>query len=604
MTKLDLPPEVSAESESLSALWSPLGDAARSVEDADESHLLNLLASVASFHPQPDNWLTPYGPAIALIGQRTPIPADLSPDEIAALAAVADLVPHARLRARIYDVLSLSAGGAMRVDYSTRSIEALMSQAPRHGTWFGEHEAWERAIVVCRRYGQPLETVLAALTGQLLQVVYESDQGYFPLQAASLLRRHGLARGAAAEVGNHLVEIANASEGSSDQERAYRDEASAWLSWNGDFEGSHDQSLLIMKSLSMEGDLAATTPSEGPMRAANLFERALKRLRNVPRSVRDAHGLAGYETYLAQRIRVVGQQATEAMHSFESEAVDLTEVAHEIIGRITGLEPLPALVEFARLAPFASIDSEQKRAKETLAEHPMLGIFGTVHYASDGRVVHKSAGLGTGTTYGVDTQEWRQIMQGYTFRIQTLVTGLIVPGYRVLANEHRLAFADFEVIVRDCTLVPSDHVRQFARALHHGYNGDFASAAQLLAPQMESLVRHHFAAAGEVTSVIGADGTEDEVGLSALVEREVTESIFGRDLAFEFRALLCDPLGPNLRNEVAHGLLDDNVASGAAAVYLWWFGFKLVFLPYWSRLRAAAPADTETPLADPGAETE
>jgi hypothetical protein len=34
------------------------------------------------------------------------------------------------------------------------------------------------------------------------------------------------------------------------------------------------------------------------------------------------------------------------------------------------------------------------------------------------------------------------------------------------------------------------------------------------------------------------------------------ETIFGKDLSFEIKALFCDPFGPNLRNELAHGLLD------------------------------------------------
>lgn len=72
------------------------------------------------------------------------------------------------------------------------------------------------------------------------------------------------------------------------------------------------------------------------------------------------------------------------------------------------------------------------------------------------------------------------------------------------------------------------------------------------------------------------------------------EQIFGEDLAYEIRALLCGPLGPNLRNRVAHGLVAAAEAEGTHGLYLWWFALKLVYTQYFNRLHANdAPADDE-----------
>ena len=56
-------------------------------------------------------------------------------------------------------------------------------------------------------------------------------------------------------------------------------------------------------------------------------------------------------------------------------------------------------------------------------------------------------------------------------------------------------------------------------------------------------------------------------------------------MSFEIKALFCDPFGSNLRNEVAHGLLDDGVCWSVYAVYAWWFGLKLVFNTFFNTLR-------------------
>jgi hypothetical protein len=58
--------------------------------------------------------------------------------------------------------------------------------------------------------------------------------------------------------------------------------------------------------------------------------------------------------------------------------------------------------------------------------------------------------------------------------------------------------------------------------------------------------------------------------------------VFGDDLAFELKALFCDPFGPNLRNELAHGLLDDADCRSAASIYAWWLGLRMVFNAWWN----------------------
>ena len=55
-------------------------------------------------------------------------------------------------------------------------------------------------------------------------------------------------------------------------------------------------------------------------------------------------------------------------------------------------------------------------------------------------------------------------------------------------------------------------------------------------------------------------------------------------MSFEIRALFCEPVGPNLRNEIAHGLLDDQTCRSATAVYAWWYALKLVFSTFWNAL--------------------
>jgi hypothetical protein len=47
-------------------------------------------------------------------------------------------------------------------------------------------------------------------------------------------------------------------------------------------------------------------------------------------------------------------------------------------------------------------------------------------------------------------------------------------------------------------------------------------------------------------------------------------------------------LGQNLRNRVAHGLINDAEAESPEMLSAWWFAFRLAFVPYYNALHSAA----------------
>ena len=73
--------------------------------------------------------------------------------------------------------------------------------------------------------------------------------------------------------------------------------------------------------------------------------------------------------------------------------------------------------------------------------------------------------------------------------------------------------------------------------------------------------------------------------MSALVDKEYIEEIFGENFVFEFKAMFCDSQGFNLRNDLTHGILDDERYFSLEAVYAWHIVFRLVFNSYWIAAR-------------------
>ena len=80
------------------------------------------------------------------------------------------------------------------------------------------------------------------------------------------------------------------------------------------------------------------------------------------------------------------------------------------------------------------------------------------------------------------------------------------------------------------------------------------------------------------TTTIDSEGIENENGLSTLMKLDKAIPTFGENLAFEIKSIFTESLGFNLRNEVAHGLLNDNSANSIASIYAWWMILRLVVL--------------------------
>ncbi|WP_439248174.1 DUF4209 domain-containing protein [Micrococcus luteus] len=72
------------------------------------------------------------------------------------------------------------------------------------------------------------------------------------------------------------------------------------------------------------------------------------------------------------------------------------------------------------------------------------------------------------------------------------------------------------------------------------------------------------------------------------------EDIFGAGIVMEMKAMLIVQGGLNLRNDIAHGLLDDNSAWSYSALYMWWFCLRLVTWPVIEMISRARTQSAES----------
>ncbi|MDI6024055.1 DUF4209 domain-containing protein [Leucobacter sp. UT-8R-CII-1-4] len=576
-------------------MGSPLRAIADDAEiDDDVRFVAGLLATISWFMPNGDDWTNPYGPFATFGDRRSSIPADFTEADIAVLGAVIDLIPSLILRSRVLDVVAITGDPSLRPTRHVEQLQALVDHGVTSEAISHASEQWERGLAVAVRFRGVASAQLDEIERQLVEAASTSSDGELAVRAARMLGENRLGREHAAAIAEHLAAHAEGIESIAAQNTL--EVAAEWYLRADDPGSAEETTYAIVQRLIAEADASQA------FRASIHLELALKILRTLSRAARERLGAIDLPTELARRIRESGAAAIGQMQTFTTEREDLGSQVTELLAVIRSDDPVESIRRFAGLQPFASASTARTEAEEVGQQSPVSLLVTRRTLSSDGRTVYRSPESDDATIYGEKAEIWEGMIQYYRQRVN-LLGGILLPrAWRQLSTAHRLHIGDFQALASGSAIVPSTHEGVFARGLYYGYNGDFGAAVHLLAPAVEALVRLHLANAGERTSVISADGNENEVGLSGLMENERVIDIFGEDIVFELRALLCGPIGPNLRNEVAHGLIGDTVFSSGVSVYLWWFTLKLVFMPYWNALHDPGAAEAREPAA-PGQES-
>jgi hypothetical protein len=125
-------------------------------------------------------------------------------------------------------------------------------------------------------------------------------------------------------------------------------------------------------------------------------------------------------------------------------------------------------------------------------------------------------------------------------------------------------------------MIPPRREEFFIRGLAAGFRSDLLVALHLLVPQIENSLRWVLHNLGAIPGSIDDDGIEEDWPLQRCLHHQKVKECLGADLVFELRSLLIEKGGTNLRNLLAHGLLDAAACNSVEGFYVWWLVFRIV----------------------------
>jgi hypothetical protein len=265
-----------------------------------------------------------------------------------------------------------------------------------------------------------------------------------------------------------------------------------------------------------------------------------------------------------------------------SSSLDITDIVSKAIEQVKGKSALDALLNLATIANPLNSTSLRSQAEENKKKYLLQSLFPKVYVNALGRVIARQP---------IDEEEsLRADMCTLANEFHSIhAQAIIEPARRQVLSEHNIRVADFVALLSNHRLIPAGREMLVARGLHAGLTGDFLVSTHLLVPQLEESVRYLLIQVQVIASALDDRGIQEELDLNRTLcsskYAEPLSKVLNDDLVFEMRCLLVERFGANLRNDMAHGLLDHDSFYSPSSRYLWWLAFHLYSFPVLAKLK-------------------
>ena len=575
-----------------------MGDVFRqAVTDAEASNddtalrVYRVLFASCSYHFKPEDKGEPYGPMMQMDGKRTAIPSDFTGEQARVLAEIGSKLQHHALRARLSDIGWLAdrrnhRAATAAIDAFVETVKEMTASRSDAGPdgpifcWYEARNALTRALVIGRASGwdKPAvaraKTVLTNLRSEAFQV---GDQRAFASYAALDLTQ-GVSD--VAQIAAEAETMAAAAGDDPHQATEF------WMMAAQAHQRGRSQEAAarcVVEASNVHARFAETSPGSTIMATHHLTQ-AIELLRGVPKQLRPPGRVEELGARLVRRQADIHDEMATISHP-----IDLEGIVEQTLALFRDAPLHECLAKFATLDRILSKEDLVKEAIEQAHKTPFASIFAGIQHDREGKVVARTGGSPDfGAPPEGDTLK-SDIARRLGLDRHITLPGCIEPVRLFLHNTHSITKDDLEPILFHSPFVPNNRMHTFSIGFQRMFTGDYMSAAYFLIPQLENSLRYLLKQAGQNVSIIHANQTQENIGLSALLGRlrPQLESITGPDIAFYIEMLFDYRGGPNLRNTITHGQIDDDQFWSIDTRYGCWFIYYLTcacLLPYWDQI--------------------
>ncbi len=536
------------------------------------SKAMQVLGGAISMHLQHPSH-APFGPVFRSSEGRSMSMEDLGEHDVALLARAAHEAPTPWIRARFAD-LAVTADGRTPPDWrlGRLAIDAYLDYV---ASVFGTADAiraldeLQRSLVLFWVYAKKDHSLWDRFWAVILDEVPHSIEHNWPglafrLCDEAISRNRKACETILPQIENKAISL----------EATDPQEASRW----------HAQAHRLNKRLGKhkEASMSLMAQGEAMARAAELAAQQQPMI--APMHMTEAISLLRKAKAAPSRIQelrdqlVTYERASLDHYGHFSAKTDVSEWVKWIDEQIAAPDFFSALLRSTyRAGQWLNLEEIEKRVRQQSSEHPLSSLFTTTHVNSDGMVVSQRPPLDLNDPVSV-----RQYAINSARDIDIPMRASVMVSHitDTLYTTYQPSFHAIKELVEASPITPAGQVETLARGLFSGFIDDWLAASVYLIPAVEPFVRAQLKRIGAHTTGMNEDGTQHEKTLGEMLDMPEAERFFGKNLVFEFRVLLTDSEGFNLRNAYCHGLMTDRELQNAAIMSLWWTFWRMILFPW------------------------
>ena len=535
---------------------------------------LLLLANICLLKLNSESRNDPFQPFMTYGNKRSFLPIDLTDEEILYLSSIVDEDLPPILKARIADIL-WTYSKPKNKKHSEIAIENYISMDVFDDFFEPDvYVFWERAVMLAKQTKN--SSLIEKIKSKLLNKIDNpsTSWNFHLLKIIEIFDNTDLDKGLNHELAEKLLE--KQKEFNHEQQfhiaEQYLELAAKLFKKSGNEEDSYKSLALLSQATENHGDYRK---NESAMVANSFYKLALQRYREIPNSYRNTLQIDQKLDTVQDKITQSGLLITDELQLISTKQMNISELQEQSINHVKDKQTaFESLLYFSGVSS-CNFESIWKSTERYIQNSVVSSLFGATSVSLDGRKISSIPPLALD---GNNRNEviLKNAIKNFGIHIHLAVKGRILPALNQIQEEHIFP-KDFLVdLCKLSDIVPEKREILVTNALYQGFEWDFRSAIHLLAPQAENMVRQLLKRNRFVTTHIDQNGIENEMGLSSLVSIDGAREILGDDLWFELQAVFTDSLSANLRNEVGHGLLDDDTSNSLYSVYAWWMILRLV----------------------------
>ena len=516
----------------------------------------------------------------------------LTEEHLNFLTEIAPEISDAELKARVADILWIKKGdyrmGELAVDAYLESARKL--EDPEEWPYCAERI--ERALRLAPKFKDKLEVVFAYIEEVLdrykaedplwlsvkLMEILQDKNNIDILRNKQLLDTAKYA--ALAEKGAIFAESSK----EWDKARNYWKIKAEWHRIEKNVEKAYTARMLAAETYIKEAEDSLTKHPNPYSKASHDLQKAFEAFERLK-----SQGTEEERTAINTRLEEIHKRLIEYQQKSSSELIRIYSefnISDEIElarSQVKGKEFQEAILALAFLGTPPKVSDLRQRLEETAK---LSSFFPIVKMNEMGKVVAHQPTNPHEVEEAIRFEMYVKAVEYQKINAQALIE----PARYQIISEHiiqksednRIKETDLLPLVSNNPFVPSGRENLFAKGLYAGLMGDFVTSTHILIPQIENSVRYMLSNRGAITSGIDNknNGIQKENYLTATLypsKYPQITSIFDEDTLFDLQGLLVEHSGSNLRNLLAHGLINHNEFSSPIMSYLWWVTLRLCF---------------------------